>query len=136
MPSATIVCEDSHTSAHCAVAAIAFGIGTSEVEMVMAAQCIIQPKPKKMHINVNGELSKNAGPKDVALYIIAQLIISDVLDSQTYQEKVVVESYIRTNAKEFRPSTTLFLRIDTEIIEAQAQGDGQFDTFVNALTKM
>ena len=67
LPGATIVCGDSHTSTHGAFGAIAFGIGTSEVEMVMATQCIMQPKPKKMRINVNGELSKGVGPKDVAL---------------------------------------------------------------------
>jgi 3-isopropylmalate/(R)-2-methylmalate dehydratase large subunit len=49
LPGATIVCGDSHTSTHGAFGAIAFGIGTSEVEMVLATQCIMQPKPKKMH---------------------------------------------------------------------------------------
>jgi 3-isopropylmalate/(R)-2-methylmalate dehydratase large subunit len=50
LPGATIVCGDSHTSTHGAFGAIAFGIGTSEVEMVLATQCIMQPKPKKMRI--------------------------------------------------------------------------------------
>src|SRR5215217_6008673 len=76
LPGATIVCGDSHTSTHGAFGAIAFGIGTSEVEMVLSTQCIMQPKPKKMRINVNGQLSKGVGPKDVALYIIAQLTTS------------------------------------------------------------
>ena len=58
LPGATIVCGDSHTSTHGAFGAIAFGIGTSEVEMVLATQCIMQPKPKKMIINVNGQLGK------------------------------------------------------------------------------
>jgi 3-isopropylmalate/(R)-2-methylmalate dehydratase large subunit len=62
-------------STHGAFGAIA-GIGTSEVEMVLATQCIMQPKPKKMRINVNGTLSKGVGPKDVALYIISQLSTS------------------------------------------------------------
>ncbi|MDD2381349.1 MAG: aconitase family protein, partial [Mariniphaga sp.] len=53
-PGMTIVCGDSHTSTHGAFGAIAFGIGTSEVEMVLASQCIMQPKPKKMRITVNG----------------------------------------------------------------------------------
>ncbi len=75
-PGATIVCGDSHTSTHGAFGAIAFGIGTSEVEMVLATQCIMQPKPKKMRINVKGELSFGVTPKDVALYIISKLTTS------------------------------------------------------------
>lgn len=75
-PGATIVCGDSHTSTHGAFGAIAFGIGTSEVEMVLASQCIMQPKPKKMRININGNLSKAVTPKDVALFIISQLTTS------------------------------------------------------------
>ncbi|TLF44717.1 3-isopropylmalate dehydratase large subunit [Maribacter aurantiacus] len=75
-PGATIVCGDSHTSTHGAFGAIAFGIGTSEVEMVLATQCIMQPKPKRMRININGELSKGVTPKDVALFIISQLTTS------------------------------------------------------------
>jgi len=73
LPGATIVCGDSHTSTHGAFGAIAFGIGTSEVEMVLSTQCIMQPKPKKMRINVNGPLGKGVTPKDVALYIISKL---------------------------------------------------------------
>ncbi len=73
LPGMTIVCGDSHTSTHGAFGAIAFGIGTSEVEMVLASQCIMQPKPKKMRINVNGPLSKAVTPKDVLLYVIAQI---------------------------------------------------------------
>lgn len=73
LPGMTIVCGDSHTSTHGAFGAIAFGIGTSEVEMVLTSQCIMQPKPKKMLINVKGELGKGITPKDVALYIISQL---------------------------------------------------------------
>lgn len=76
LPGATIVCGDSHTSTHGAFGAIAFGIGTSEVEMVLSTQCIMQPKPKKMRINVNGKLGKGVSPKDVGLYIIAQLTTS------------------------------------------------------------
>lgn len=76
LPGATIVCGDSHTSTHGAFGAIAFGIGTSEVEMVLATQCIMQPKPKKMRINVTGKLNKAVTPKDVALYIISQLSTS------------------------------------------------------------
>jgi len=75
-PGATIVCGDSHTSTHGAFGAIAFGIGTSEVEMVLATQCIMQPKPKKMRINIEGELQFGVTPKDVALYIISKLTTS------------------------------------------------------------
>ncbi len=71
-PGATIVCGDSHTSTHGAFGAIAFGIGTSEVEMVLSTQCIMQPKAKKMRINVTGSLQKGVTPKDVALYIMSQ----------------------------------------------------------------
>ncbi|HEU4575912.1 MAG TPA: 3-isopropylmalate dehydratase large subunit [Chitinophagaceae bacterium] len=73
LPGMTIVCGDSHTSTHGAFGAIAFGIGTSEVEMVLSSQCIMQPKPKKMRISVNGQLNKGVLPKDVILYIIAKL---------------------------------------------------------------
>jgi len=75
-PGATIVCGDSHTSTHGAFGAIAFGIGTSEVEMVLTTQCIMQPKPKKMVIRVNGSLQNGVTPKDVALYIISKLSTS------------------------------------------------------------
>jgi 3-isopropylmalate/(R)-2-methylmalate dehydratase large subunit len=73
LPGMTIVCGDSHTSTHGAFGAIAFGIGTSEVEMVLSSQCIMQPKPKKMRVNVNGVLGKGVTPKDVTLYIISRL---------------------------------------------------------------
>lgn len=73
LPGMTIVCGDSHTSTHGAFGAIAFGIGTSEVEMVLSSQCIMQPKPKKMRITVNGNLGKAVTPKDVILYVIAQI---------------------------------------------------------------
>ncbi|MDC1217718.1 3-isopropylmalate dehydratase large subunit [Flavobacteriaceae bacterium] len=75
-PGATIVCGDSHTSTHGAFGAIAFGIGTSEVEMVLATQCIMQPKPKKMRILINGSLSHGVTSKDVALFIISKLTTS------------------------------------------------------------
>jgi 3-isopropylmalate/(R)-2-methylmalate dehydratase large subunit len=75
-PGMTIVCGDSHTSTHGAFGAIAFGIGTSEVKMVLASQCIMQPKPKKMRITVNGDLKPGVTAKDIALYIIAKLSTS------------------------------------------------------------
>ncbi len=73
LPGYTIVCGDSHTSTHGAFGAVAFGIGTSEVEMVLASQCILQPKPKTMRINVDGRLGEGVTAKDVALYIIAKM---------------------------------------------------------------
>ena len=75
-PGMTIVCGDSHTSTHGAFGAIAFGIGTSEVEMVMATQCLLQSKPKLMRINVEGELNKGVLSKDIILYIIAAISAS------------------------------------------------------------
>ncbi len=72
-PGMTIVCGDSHTSTHGAFGAIAFGIGTSEVEMVFASQCLLQSKPKLMRINVEGKLGKGVVSKDIVLYIIAQI---------------------------------------------------------------
>ena len=76
LPGMTIVCGDSHTSTHGAMGAVAFGIGTSEVEMVMASQCILQQKPKSMRININGRLGRGVTAKDVALYLMAQLTTS------------------------------------------------------------
>ncbi|MDD4823230.1 MAG: 3-isopropylmalate dehydratase large subunit [Bacteroidales bacterium] len=73
LPGMTIVCGDSHTSTHGALGCVAFGIGTSEVEMVLASQCILQSKPKTMRIKVDGRLDKGVTAKDVALYIIAKM---------------------------------------------------------------
>jgi 3-isopropylmalate/(R)-2-methylmalate dehydratase large subunit len=73
LPGMTIVCGDSHTSTHGAMGAIAFGIGTSEVEMVMASQCVLQSRPKTMRITVDGKLVKGVTAKDIALYIIAKM---------------------------------------------------------------
>lgn len=72
-PGMTIVCGDSHTSTHGAFGTIAFGIGTSQVAQVFASQCLLLQKPKKLRVNVNGKLKKGVLPKDVILYIIAQL---------------------------------------------------------------
>lgn len=72
-PGMTIVCGDSHTSTHGAMGCVAFGIGTSEVEMVLASQCVLQSKPKTMRINVNGTLKEGVSSKDIILYIISQL---------------------------------------------------------------
>jgi 3-isopropylmalate/(R)-2-methylmalate dehydratase large subunit len=72
-PGMTIVCGDSHTSTHGAFGTIAFGIGTSEVEMVMASQCLLQRRPKTMRITINGELSPGVTSKDLILYLISQL---------------------------------------------------------------
>ena len=76
LPGMTIVCGDSHTSTHGAVGALAFGIGTSEVEMVMASQCILQQKPKSMRIRVEGQLGPCVTAKDVALFLMEKLSTS------------------------------------------------------------
>lgn len=73
LPGMTIVCGDSHTSTHGAFGTIAFGIGTSEVEMVLATQCILQPKPKKMRITVNGNLMNGVTSKDIIMFIISEI---------------------------------------------------------------
>lgn len=72
-PGMTIVCGDSHTSTHGAFGSIAFGIGTSEVEMVLASQCIMQPRPKTMRISVEGNLQKGVSSKDIILHIISRI---------------------------------------------------------------
>lgn len=72
-PGMTIVCGDSHTSTHGAMGAIAFGIGTSEVEMTLATQCIMQRKPKTMRITIDGTLKPGVTAKDIALYIISRM---------------------------------------------------------------
>ena len=76
LPGMTIVCGDSHTSTHGAVGAVAFGIGTSEVEMVLASQCILQQKPKSMRITVDGKLAPGVTAKDVALFLMSRLTTS------------------------------------------------------------
>jgi 3-isopropylmalate/(R)-2-methylmalate dehydratase large subunit len=73
LPGMTIVCGDSHTSTHGAFGCVAFGIGTSEVEMTLASQCILQPKPLKMRIVIDGKLGKYVSAKDVILYIISKI---------------------------------------------------------------
>jgi 3-isopropylmalate/(R)-2-methylmalate dehydratase large subunit len=75
-PGMTLVCGDSHTSTHGAFGSVAFGIGTSEVEMVLATQCILQPRPKKMRITVNGELGEGVTAKDLILYVISRISAS------------------------------------------------------------
>ena len=76
LPGMTIVCGDSHTSTHGAMGAVAFGIGTSEVEMVMASQCILQSRPKTMRITVDGKLGKGVTAKDLALYMMSRMSTS------------------------------------------------------------
>ena len=75
-PGMTIVCGDSHTSTHGALGAVAFGVGTSEVEMVFASQCILQPKPRAMRITVDGVLPGGVEAKDLILHVIAQIGVS------------------------------------------------------------
>lgn len=76
LPGMTIVCGDSHTSTHGAMGAIAFGIGTSEVGMVMASQSILQQKPKVMRISIDGLPGKGVTAKDIALYIMSKMTTS------------------------------------------------------------
>ncbi len=75
-PGMTIVCGDSHTSTHGAFGSIAFGIGTSEVEMVLATQCLMQSKPKLMRINIEGDLNPGVVSKDIVLYILSRITAS------------------------------------------------------------
>ncbi|HMJ67745.1 MAG TPA: 3-isopropylmalate dehydratase large subunit [Cyclobacteriaceae bacterium] len=76
LPGMTIVCGDSHTSTHGAFGSVAFGIGTSEVEQVLATQCILQSKPKTMKIEINGKLGKGVVSKDIILYVISKISAS------------------------------------------------------------
>ena len=76
LPGMTIVCGDSHTSTHGAFGNVAFGIGTSEVEQVLATQCILQYKPKTMKIEINGKLGKGVVSKDIILYVISKISAS------------------------------------------------------------
>ena len=76
LPGMTIVCGDSHTSTHGAMGSVAFGIGTSEVEMVLASQCILQKKPKTMSIRIDGKLGQGVTAKDLALYLMMKLSTS------------------------------------------------------------
>ncbi|WP_041605052.1 3-isopropylmalate dehydratase large subunit [Tistrella mobilis] len=73
LPGTVIVCGDSHTSTHGAFGALAFGIGTSEVEHVMATQTLVQSPSKTMRINVEGDLPQGVGPKDIVLAIIGRI---------------------------------------------------------------
>jgi len=73
LPGMTIVCGDSHTSTHGAFGTIAFGIGTSEVEMVFASQCLVQQRPKTMLVKIEGELSNGVTAKDIALFILSRI---------------------------------------------------------------
>jgi 3-isopropylmalate/(R)-2-methylmalate dehydratase large subunit len=72
-PGMTIVCGDSHTSTHGAFGSLAFGIGTSEVEHVLATQCLVQKRPKTMRISYSGELGSGVTPKDLILATIGRL---------------------------------------------------------------
>lgn len=97
----TIVCGDSHTSTHGAFGTIAFGIGTSEVEMVLATQCILQARPKTMRITYNGKLGKDVTSKDLALYTISKLTTGgatgyfveyagEAIQSMTMEERMTI----------------------------------------------
>jgi 3-isopropylmalate/(R)-2-methylmalate dehydratase large subunit len=73
LPGMTVVCGDSHTSTHGAFAALAFGIGTSEVEHVLATQCLIQKKSKNMRVTVSGSVAEGITAKDIVLHIIGEI---------------------------------------------------------------
>ena len=106
LPGMTIVCGDSHTSTHGAMGAVAFGIGTSEVEMVMASQCILQQKPKSMRITINGTLGKGVTAKDVALYLMAKLTTSGATGYFVEYAGEVVKNLTmegRVKGKEYAP---------------------------------
>ncbi|MCB0555761.1 MAG: 3-isopropylmalate dehydratase large subunit, partial [Phaeodactylibacter sp.] len=75
-PGMTIVCGDSHTSTHGAFGCIAFGIGTSQVEQVLATQCLLQKRPKRMRITIDGQLQAGVLSKDIILYVISKLTAS------------------------------------------------------------
>ncbi|KKF92842.1 3-isopropylmalate dehydratase [Ceratocystis fimbriata CBS 114723] len=73
LPGTTVVCGDSHTSTHGAFGALAFGIGTSEVEHVLATQCLITKPSKNMRVQVDGELTPGVSSKDIVLYVIGKI---------------------------------------------------------------
>jgi 3-isopropylmalate/(R)-2-methylmalate dehydratase large subunit len=73
LPGMTVVCGDSHTSTHGALGALAFGIGTSEVEHVLATQCLLQKKSKNMQVRVNGKTGQGVTAKDIVLHIIGEI---------------------------------------------------------------
>jgi 3-isopropylmalate/(R)-2-methylmalate dehydratase large subunit len=100
-PGMTIVCGDSHTATHGAFGSIAFGIGTSEIEMVLASQCLMQVKPKTMRITINGELKENVTAKDVILYIVNKMTTGggtgyfieyagDVFENMSMEERMTI----------------------------------------------
>lgn len=140
-PGMTIVCGDSHTSTHGAFGAVAFGIGTSEVEMVFATQCIMQPKPKTMRITVNGKMGRGVNAKDVVLYIISKISASggtghfiefagETFRSMTMEQRMTVcNMSIECGARGgiIAPDQTTFLYVRGR---EQAPKDAEFDKAV------
>ena len=119
-PGMTIVCGDSHTSTHGAFGAVAFGIGTSEVEMVLASQCIMQPKPKRMRITIDGTLGKGVEAKDIILYIIAKISTGgatgyfvEFAGSAITGLTIVITSYSIHYTKLYEFYRSFFIRSDT-----------------------
>ena len=101
LPGTTIVCGDSHTSTHGAFGALAFGIGTSEVEHVLATQCLAQAKPKAMRVTFTGTLSPGVTAKDVALGLMGRLGVSggsghalelagSLIDSMSMEQRMTI----------------------------------------------
>ena len=140
LPGATIVCGDSHTSTHGAFGAIAFGIGTSEVEMVLSTQCVLQPKPKKMRITINGILKEYVTPKDVALYIISQITTSgatghfveyagSIFEQMSMEGRIAPDQktidYVK--GKEYAPKGDEFLELSKYWISLKTEKDALFD---------
>ncbi|MDH5382882.1 MAG: 3-isopropylmalate dehydratase large subunit, partial [Cyclobacteriaceae bacterium] len=155
-PGMTMVCGDSHTSTHGAFGAVAFGIGTSEVEQVMATQCILQPKPKKMRITINGKLNKGVSAKDVILYIISQISTSggngyfveyagEVFENMSMEQRMTVcnmsiemgarggliapddVTFSYMKGREFAPSGTDFDKKVEEWKQLKTDSDAVFD---------
>ncbi len=93
LPGMTIVCGDSHTSTHGAFGALAFGIGTSEVEHVLATQCLVQKRPQTMEIRVEGTLPDYCSPKDVILAIIGRIGIGGGIGQVVEYTGAIIRSF-------------------------------------------
>ena len=104
-PGMTIVCGDSHTSTHGAMGALAFGIGTSEVEMVLATQCLMQRKPKTMRITIDGKRKPGVTAKDIALYIISRMTTKEWRELYSDPD-AVFDKEVLFHAEDIEPMVT------------------------------
>lgn len=156
LPGMTIVCGDSHTSTHGAFGSIAFGIGTSEVEQVLATQCVLQYKPKRMKIEINGKLSKGVLAKDIILYIISKISASgatgyfveyagDTIRNLSMEARMTIcnmsiemgarggliapdeITFGYINGREFAPKGEEFERLVAQWKQLRSDDDAQFD---------